>query len=121
MRVGNPADSDDCPCAALTEENDNYKTRVASYWGDYRGEWSNLFPFAINQLKRIMKKRIILHLVAIIALMPCILIFDVKNLWLCAAGCLYSVYLWFLTKNCSGAKKFLRDYYHEILRIENGL
>ncbi len=67
-----------------------------------------------------MKKRIILHLTAIVVLMPCLMVFNVsEKLWVNLLGVIYIGYLGILLNECEAARRFLRRYYHEILRLEN--
>ena len=60
-----------------------------------------------------MKKRIILHLTAVVVLMPC--------LWVNLLGIIYIGYLAILLNESDAAKRFVRRYYHEILRLQNML
>ena len=69
-----------------------------------------------------MKKRIILHLTAMVVLMPCLLVFNVSEyLWVNLLGIIYIGYLAILLNESDAAKRFVRRYYHEILRLQNML
>ena len=69
-----------------------------------------------------MKKRIILHLTAVVVLMPCLLVFNVSEyLWVNLLGIIYIGYLAILLNESEAAKRFVRRYYHEILRLQNML
>lgn len=69
-----------------------------------------------------MKKRIILHLTAIVVLMPCLLVFNAsEQLWVNILGIIYIGYLCILLNESDTAKRFARRYYHEILRLQNML
>lgn len=69
-----------------------------------------------------MKQRIILHLIAFVAMMPCMLVFNVsEEIWVNFLGFVYCAYLVILLNESEKARRFLRRYYHEILRIENML
>ncbi len=69
-----------------------------------------------------MKKRIILHLTAVVVLMPCLLVFNVSEyLWVNLLGIIYIGYLAILLNESDAAKRFVRRYYHEILRLQNML
>ena len=69
-----------------------------------------------------MKKRIILHLTAVVVLMPCLLVFNVSEyLWVHLLGIIYIGYLAILLNESDAAKRFVRRYYHEILRLQNML
>ena len=66
-----------------------------------------------------MKKRIFLHLTAFAALMPCVLLFNSnENIWVNALGFIYVAYLFLAWNESKRVRKFFRDYYREILRIE---
>lgn len=66
-----------------------------------------------------MKKRISLHLTAFLVLMPCILTFNVsEKIWVNLLGIIYVCYLFILLNESDAAKRFVRRYYHEILRLE---
>jgi len=66
-----------------------------------------------------MKKRIFLHLIAFVALMPCMLIFNVsKEIWVNLLGFIYVAYLFLAWNESKRVRRFIRDYYREILRIE---
>ena len=67
-----------------------------------------------------MKQRIILHLTMFVVLMPCMLVFNVSGeWWVNFVGLVYCCYLAILLNESERAQKFLRRYYHEILRLEN--
>ncbi|MBQ9560568.1 MAG: hypothetical protein IJV08_11425 [Bacteroidaceae bacterium] len=66
-------------------------------------------------------KRIILHLQALAVLLPCLLIFVNGNLELTIVGILYLVWLAFFAAPTPAGKRFIRRYYHEILKIENAM
>lgn len=67
-----------------------------------------------------MKQRIILHLIAFVAMMPCMLVFNASGeIWINFLGLVYCAYLAILLNESKRAQKFVRRYYHEILRIEN--
>lgn len=69
-----------------------------------------------------MIKRICLHLIAFVVLMPCVLVFNVSGeWWVNFLGGIYCAYLAILVNESETAQKFLRRYYHEILRLENML
>lgn len=69
-----------------------------------------------------MIKRIMLHLIAFVALVPCMLMFNVSGeIWVNILGFIYVCYLIILCNECEAVRKFIRRYYHEILRIERGL
>ena len=69
-----------------------------------------------------MKKRIILHLTAVVVLMTCLLVFNVSEyLWVNLLGIIYIGYLAILLNESDAAKRFVRRYYHEILRLQNML
>lgn len=66
-----------------------------------------------------MRKRIALHLTAFVVLMPCVLMFNVSaGVWVNLLGFIYVCYLLILSNECETARRFVRDYYREILRIE---
>lgn len=92
--------------------------------GETTGEsTSNLLSLTINQLNiPTMIKRILLHLIAFVALVPCMLMFNVSGeIWVNLLGFIYVCYLIILCNECEAVRKFIRRYYHEILRIERGL
>ena len=92
--------------------------------GETTGEsTSNLLSLTINQLNiTAMIKRIMLHLIAFVALVPCMLMFNVSGgIWVNILGFIYVCYLIILCNECEAVRKFIRRYYHEILRIERGL
>ena len=92
--------------------------------GETTGEsTSNLLSLTINQLNiTTMIKRILLHLIAFVALVPCVLMFNVSGeIWVNLLGFIYVCYLIILCNECEAVRKFIRRYYHEILRIERGL
>ena len=65
-------------------------------------------------------KRIILHLTALVVLMPCLLMFNFSGeIWINLLGFVYVCYLFILWNESESARKFVRRYYHEILRLEN--
>ncbi len=67
-----------------------------------------------------MKQRIILHLIAFAAMMPCMLVFNASGeIWINFLGLVYCAYLIILLNESATARRFLRRYYHEILRMEN--
>ena len=67
-------------------------------------------------------KKIALHLTVIVVLMPCVLVFNVsEEIWVNFLGIIYVSYLLILWNESDAVRKFVRRYYHEILRIENGL
>ena len=67
-----------------------------------------------------MKQRIILHLTMFVVLMPCLLVFNVSNdCWINLLGLIYCCYLIIVLNESKRAQKFLRRYYHEILRLES--
>lgn len=69
-----------------------------------------------------MKQRIILHLIAFVAMMPCMLVFNANGeIWVNFLGLVYCAYLVILLNESKKARRFLRRYYHEILRMENML
>lgn len=66
-----------------------------------------------------MMKRIALHLIAFVVLMPCVLIFNISGeLWLNTLGIIYVCYLFILVNESERVRRFVRDYYREILRLE---
>ena len=69
-----------------------------------------------------MKQRICLHLIALVALMPCMLVFNVSGeFWVNILGLVYCAYLVILLNESETVRRFVRRYYHEILRLENML
>lgn len=67
-----------------------------------------------------MMKRIILHLTALVVLMPCLLMFNVSGeIWINLLGFIYVCYLFISWNESESVRKFVRRYYHEILRLEN--
>ena len=66
-----------------------------------------------------MIRRISLHLVAFVAFTPCLLIFSVNIYGF--VGCIYAACLFIYTSKTERGKRFMRNYYHEVLRIENSL
>lgn len=67
-----------------------------------------------------MIKRICLHLIALVVLMPCVMVFNVSGeIWVNILGLIYCAYLVILANESERARRFLRRYYHEILRLEN--
>ena len=67
-----------------------------------------------------MKRRIILHLTAFAVLLPCLLMFNIsEKIWINLLGFVYVCYLFISWKKSETVRKFVRRYYHEILRIEN--
>lgn len=89
--------------------------------GETTGEsTSNRLSLTINQTYRIMK-RISLHLTAFAVLLPCVAAFTEGNIWVTFCGFLYLVWLWFAANETERGKRFLRDYYREILRLERML
>ena len=67
-----------------------------------------------------MKQRIILHLTAVAVLLPCVLVFNVSNdCWINLLGLIYCCYLIIVLNESKRAQKFVRRYYHEILRLES--
>jgi hypothetical protein len=67
-----------------------------------------------------MIKRICLHLIAVLVLMPCVMVFNVSGeIWINILGIIYCSYLVILMNESEMARRFVRRYYHEILRIEN--
>ena len=65
-------------------------------------------------------KRICLHLTALVVLMPCLLMFNAGDgLWLNVLGIIYTCYLIISWNESDTTKRFVRRYYHEILRLEN--
>ena len=66
-----------------------------------------------------MMKRISLHLIAFVALMPCMLMFNVsEQIWVNFLGIIYVAYLFLAWNESKRVRRFFRDYYREILRIE---
>lgn len=64
-------------------------------------------------------KRIALHLIAFAVLMPCVLMFNISGeLWMNFLGIIYVCYLFILVNESETVRRFVRDYYREILRIE---
>ena len=63
-------------------------------------------------------KRIMLHIVAFAAMMPCVVTFSFGSLWASALGLLYIVYLFIYTTESERGRRFLRDYWREIHRLE---
>lgn len=63
-------------------------------------------------------KRVLLHLQALALFLPCLLIFSDGHFLVNFLGMIYVAVLFRLSRTRSG-KKFLRRYYHEILRLEN--
>ena len=56
----------------------------------------------------------------LIVLVPCMLVFNFsKEWWINLIGLVYCCYLAILLNESERAQKFLRRYYHEILRLEN--
>jgi len=69
-----------------------------------------------------MIKRIALHLIALVVLMPCMLVFNIsEKLWVNILGLIYCCYLYIILNESDAAKRFVRRYYHEILRLQNML
>ena len=67
-----------------------------------------------------MKQRIIMHLTMFVVLMPCMLVFNFsKEWWVNIVGIVYCCYLAILLNESGRAQRFVRRYYHEILRLEN--
>lgn len=76
----------------------------------------NLLALAINQTSTNMNIR--LHLIALAVLFPTVLVFSTGNPAWNLLGILYCVVLWKASTTNRG-KRFVRRYYHEILRLEN--
>lgn len=67
-----------------------------------------------------MRKRIALHLTMLLVLMPCVMVFNSSSsLWVNCVGLIYCAYLAILSNESERARRFIRKYYHEILRLEN--
>lgn len=67
-----------------------------------------------------MRKRIMLHLTAFVVLVPCVLLLnDSGEWWLNVIGMVYVGSLAIILTESKRAKKFLCEYYREILRLEN--
>jgi len=66
-----------------------------------------------------MIKRIMLHLVAALLLLPCLVIFcgGIEGF----IATIYASTLFIYTAKTERGRRFCRRYYHEILRIENSL
>ncbi len=72
------------------------------------------------KMSTIMKQRICLHLIAFVALMPCMLVFNISGeVWINFIGFVYCAYLAILLNESEKVRRFVRRYYHEILRMEN--
>lgn len=68
-----------------------------------------------------MRRRISLHLVALFALMPCMAAFSEGNLCINFCGLIWIVWLWIAANETERGRRFIRDYYREILRLERML
>lgn len=67
-----------------------------------------------------MIKRICLHLTVFAVLLPCVLVFNVGNdFWINLLGIIYCCYLIIVLNESKRAQRFVRRYYHEILRLES--
>lgn len=67
-----------------------------------------------------MTKRIMLHLVVFVALVPCLLMFNISGkLWINFLGVVYFCYLLIACTESERVRRFIRRYYHEVLRLEN--
>ena len=64
-------------------------------------------------------KRIVLHLTALAVLLPVTAVFSNGNLVFNFLGLLYAVWLFIFLNDSGTGRRFLRRYYHEILRLEN--
>lgn len=62
-------------------------------------------------------KRVRLHLIAFALLLPCMMAFNEGKLVLNFLGLAWILVLFFLSSTMKG-KRFIRDYYREILRLE---
>ena len=58
---------------------------------------------------------------AFVAIVPMSLVFSEGNLWVNFFGLLYIVWLCIWLHDSETGRRFLRRYYHEILRLENNL
>ena len=65
-------------------------------------------------------ERIKLHLAGVAVLLPCLMLFSEFNVAVNLLGICYVCTLFVLSDTDAG-KRFLRRYYHEILRLENTL
>jgi len=87
---------------------------------DYGRECFAAFSLTINQISTIMKQRIILHLTMLAVLVPCMMVFNSSNsIWVNVIGIIYCCYLAIVLNESDAAKRFVRRYYHEILRLGN--
>lgn len=67
-----------------------------------------------------MKQRIILHLTMLAVLGPCLMVFNSsESVWVNVVGIIYCCYLAIVLNESDTAKKFVKRYYHEILRLQN--
>ena len=67
-----------------------------------------------------MKQWIIMHLIMFVVLMPFMLVFNFSTeWWVNIVGIVYCCYLAILLNESGRAQRFVRRYYHEILRLEN--
>ena len=64
-------------------------------------------------------KRIILHLVALAVFLPCTLIVCDGSIVFNLLGVIYVVWLVLVASRTDTGRRFIRRYYHEILRLEN--
>lgn len=63
-------------------------------------------------------KRLSLHLTAFALLIPCVAAFSEGNLLVTLCGFIYLFWLWLAANETERGRRFLRDYYREILRLE---
>ena len=96
-----------------SQEKGKYENEVGETTGASTG---NLLALAINQTSTNMNIR--LHLIALAVLFPSVLVFSAGNPAWNLLGILYCVVLWKASTTNRG-ERFVRRYYHEILRLEN--
>lgn len=65
-------------------------------------------------------KRISMHLTVFVVLLPSLLMFNVSGKWwINFLGVIYVAYLFIACNESERVRKFIRRYYHEVLRLEN--
>jgi len=65
-------------------------------------------------------KRIALHLTVFAVLLPSLLMFNVSGKWwINFLGVIYVAYLFIAFNESERVRRFIRRYYHEVLRLEN--
>lgn len=68
-----------------------------------------------------MRKSILLHLRAFVCVAPVVAVFSEGSLWVNTLGLLYFVWLAIWMSDSPSGRRFVRDYYAEVLRIEHML